>query len=143
MLLVSEAQVDEAVRELVRIGLDDVVAWAPPEEIETCGARLESIETIDFEAVDLLLNSSDADRFLLVDVRRRSEYEAAGASEALQIAHTRLAERRGEVPKDRELLVYCAAGGRAAVAAAFLAGHGHLVHFVDDAVAPWLARRSG
>ena len=38
-LVCEEAQVEEAVRDLVRIGLDRVVGWTPPAELEACRAN--------------------------------------------------------------------------------------------------------
>ena len=140
VLVIDEENVDDAVRELVRIGLDDVVAWATPDDLERI-PNLASIDVIDFDAVDVLVRSAEADCYQLVDVRRRAEFDAGSADGAVNVAHTRLAARLGELPTDRDLLVHCAVGGRAAVAAAFLASRGRRVRLVDDAVAPWLARR--
>ena len=140
VLVIDEENVDDAVRELVRIGLDDVVAWATPDDLERI-PNLASIDVIDFDAVDVLVRSAEADCYQLVDVRRQAEFDAGSADGAVNVAHTRLAARLGELPTDRDLLVHCAVGGRAAVAAAFLASRGRRVRLVDDAVAPWLARR--
>ena len=67
-----------------------------------------------------------------LDVRRRAEFERGHLPDALNVAHTRLLARRGEVPEDRPLLVYCQTGARAASAASLLERFGHGVLYVDD-----------
>ena len=69
---------------------------------------------------------------LPLDVRSRAEFELGRVEGALNIAHTRLAARQAEIPRDRPLLVYCQTGARASSAASLLARLGHQVLYVDD-----------
>ncbi len=127
-LLVAADLVEEAVRELVRIGLDDVAGYAEPAVLDAYGAsggERASIEVLDFAA----LGGRDA---LPLDVRRLGEYEAGHVAGALNVAHTRLLARRGELPRERELAVYCETGARASSSASMLAADGFRVAYVDD-----------
>jgi hydroxyacylglutathione hydrolase len=130
-LLVSEEGLDDAVRSLVRVGLDRVLGWAPLELAETVSAdgRLTSrIEEID---IGKLEERSEAEGTLAVDVRRSAEFEEGHLDGAVNVAHTSLALRSDELPRDRPLLLYCRTGSRSAVASAFLARQGFEAVYVN------------
>jgi rhodanese-related sulfurtransferase len=57
---------------------------------------------------------------VLVDVRELGEFLDVRAEGAVLMPMSQLAERHGELPKDRPLLVICASGGRSAAATGFL-----------------------
>ncbi len=122
VLLVEEARRAEAVRDLVRIGLDSVVAWAPPELLAQIPAHASArIASIDITRIEERRHEPGV---VVLDVRGRAEYEGGHLSGALQIAYTRLATRLDELPRDGELLVHCGGGQRAAAAAAYLSRRG-------------------
>lgn len=134
-LIINPDQVEEAVRDLVRIGLDAVVGYATPETLATYAAQggtLISIETIDFTEME---KRRQQEGTAVLDVRRAAEFSSRHVEGAQNIAHTRLAARLDEVPHDTTLLVHCAAGARAAVAAGLLDRHGYDVVYVDDTFA--------
>lgn len=72
-----------------------------------------------------LVREDDA---LLLDVRTPAEFAGGHAEGAINIAVQELSRRLGEVPSDRPIVVYCAAGGRSASAAQMLAGAGRTVY---------------
>ncbi|HET6527790.1 MAG TPA: MBL fold metallo-hydrolase [Balneolaceae bacterium] len=136
-LIIDEENVEEAVRDLVRIGLDDIAGYITPEELEAYGQKedgLESIETIDFDRVAKLLKD-DENRVL--DVRKATEFNAGHIAGAENIAHTRLADREKELDKDKTWLVHCKSGGRASVAAAQLESEGYKVKYIKDKIEKW------
>lgn len=138
-LIIEEEQVEEAVVDLIRIGLDNVVGYTTPAEMLKSGAELVSTETIDFETVDSLMAQGG---FTLLDVRKKSEFEEGHHEDAINIAHTRLFDRLDEVPIDRPVIIHCKSGNRASFASALLERHGHIVKYVDGAVEPWLERNN-
>ena len=132
VLICRQAEVDEAVRDLVRIGLDRVVGWAPPEalaEFQSAGGELASIEAVDFAEVDRRLAEPGVQ---VLDVRQASEFAAGRLAGACNIAHTRLAGRLDELPRDQELLVHCLSGARASAAVSLLEREGFAVTAVND-----------
>ena len=132
VLVCREHEVDEAVRDLVRIGLDHVAGWTPPEELagfEAAGGALASIEVIDFDEVGRRLPDPEVQ---VLDVRRATEFAQACIDGAANIAHTRLAARLGELPRDRRLLVHCLSGARASAAVSLLEREGFEVAAVND-----------
>ncbi len=64
-------------------------------------------------------------------MRKASEYTDAHLDGALNIAHTRLAARLDEIPRDKTLLVHCASGVRASSASSFLQRKGRDVIYFD------------
>ncbi len=137
-LLIDETSVDEAVLDLIRIGLDNIKGFATPEELvefENEGGTLFSTETINFEKVDALMPTGE---FNLLDVRKSSEFDEGHHPQALNISHTRLVDRLEEIPTDKPVLVHCKSGARAAAASALLEKEGLVVQYINDAVDPWL-----
>ena len=128
-LIVEEGQVEDAVRALVRIGLDRVEGWAPPsvlQEIAEEGAALASLESITFSE---LAERSDG---ALLDVRQSTEFASAAIAGATHAPHTRLAERLSDLPRDCPLMVHCMGGARATSAASFLAREGFEAIAIHD-----------
>lgn len=131
-LLVEENNVQEAVIDLIRIGLDNIAGFITPADLQMYanqGAKLNKIETATFETVNA---EKDNPQFKILDVRKASEYEESHVKGALNFAHTRLMENLNQVPKDKKLLVHCQTGVRSSVASAFLAKHGYDVVMIDD-----------
>ncbi len=62
--------------------------------------------------------------FMLLDVRTPEEYAAGHIKGAKLIPVQQLAAHLDEVPKDRQVYVYCHSGRRSARAAKLLAAHG-------------------
>jgi hydroxyacylglutathione hydrolase len=133
VLVTGEEHVEAAVRDLVRIGYDHVVAYATPETLETYfedGGTAASITEIDFDAVERLRARPDV---AVVDVRFRSEYAAGHVPGAVNASYTRLpAYEQDRIPGGKTLLVHCASGARSAAAAAYLARRGYDVRYVSD-----------
>ena len=132
VLICGEDEVEGAVRDLVRIGLDRVAGWAPSPELaafEAAGGELGSIEVIDFDEVARRRGDPGVQ---VLDVRRATEFAERRIEGACNIAHTRLAGRLGELPRDRRLLVHCLSGARASAAASFLERQGFRVSAVND-----------
>lgn len=138
-LIIEDDQVEEAVVDLIRIGLDNIKGYATPAELLESGIELVKTSIINFKQADEMMESGD---YTLLDVRKKSEYDESHGEGALNIAHTRLLERIDEVPADKPVLVHCKSGARASAASSLLERHGHVVHYVDDLVEPWLQRNN-
>ncbi|MDB5100333.1 MAG: Rhodanese domain protein [Cyanobacteria bacterium RYN_339] len=57
---------------------------------------------------------------VILDVRTREEFAGGAYPGALHIPVQELPQRLGEVPRDKPVVIYCAAGGRAGAAAKLL-----------------------
>ncbi len=138
-LIIEEEHVEEAVRDLVRVGLDNIKGYATPETLEAYanhGGEMASIREIPIDKIpDTLASMDDA---VVLDVRNASEHAPAHIPGSANIAYTRLWVRRDEVPAGTKI-VHCVSGGRAAVSTALLARLGHDVIFVNGEWKDWVA----
>ncbi|WP_186784183.1 MBL fold metallo-hydrolase [Streptomyces sp. CBG33] len=129
LLAESPAQLAEAQRELVRVGIDRPAAaatggpadWLPP------GTAPASFRRATF--AELARERPAA----VLDVRRDSERSGRRIEGSLHIPLHTLAGRLGELPEG-PVWVHCAGGMRAAVAASLLVAAGHEVVAVDDSL---------
>ena len=67
---------------------------------------------------------TDPGKVVLLDVREPYERELAVIQPSLHIPMRELPGRTAELPRDKELVVYCHGGTRSAMVAAFLEGRG-------------------
>lgn len=82
------------------------------------------MENIATQEARRMVESSRAGELTVLDVRQPGEYERFHLPGALLIPLSELLGRKGEVPQDRPVLVYCHSGGRSSAAAALLDGDG-------------------
>jgi len=124
-LIIDKQRIEEAVRDLVRIGLDRVVGWCPAEEFsEHPPAGLITLDEIGVEQARGLIEDGAV---RVLDVRRMTEFAEGHIENAVNIAHTRLASRMDEVPDGSTLLINCRSGKRSARAAGYLQRAGYEV----------------
>ncbi len=138
LLVVGEDRVEEAVRDLVRIGYDRFAGFLEPETLErwfTRGGAASSIDVIGWARMAELAREGG---HRVVDVRGAAEYGAGHVPGAVNLPHTRLPVLEDRIPSDATLLVHCAAGGRSAVAGAYLAARGFDVRYVDGDWSDWV-----
>ncbi len=138
LLVIEEAAVDEAVRDLVRIGYDRIVGFVTPETLTRYfdrGGVSETIPQADFARVAELQGREDVE---VVDVRFAAEFASGHIPGAISASYTRLPSlARERIPEGRHLLVHCVSGGRSAAAASYLAREGFDVTFIDGEFASW------
>ncbi|MBN2732284.1 MAG: MBL fold metallo-hydrolase [Balneolaceae bacterium] len=133
-LIIDEANLEQAVRDLVRVGLDNIKGYVTTDDFDHWNGKVEQIEAISFDDVSSLQKSGDTQ---VLDVRKATEYNEGHVPGAQNIAHTRLAAHFDDIPKDKELLVHCASGQRASYASSLLAKKGFRVKWVDDLFSNW------
>ncbi len=63
-------------------------------------------------------------KVLLLDVREPFEREMAVIQPSLHIPMGEIPDRSGEIPRDREVIVYCHSGSRSMMVAGYLEGLG-------------------
>ena len=78
---------------------------------------------------------------VVVDVRTPEEFVTSHVPGAINIPHDQIGRRLAELPKDKDLVLYCRTGRRVAIAAGELTAKGYtrLQHLEGD-MAAWLAR---
>lgn len=112
MTLIAECQADadRAARDLSLIGLDEVAGWVHPSDLDPNGfAPFQTLEADEIRRDDLVL-----------DVRGINERNESYIQGSVHIPYGYLANRVGELPRDRRIVVHCASGGRSPIAYSIL-----------------------
>ena len=73
----------------------------------------------------------------LVDVRADHEWEAGRIAGAKHLPLAELAERTGEIEKDRPVVLYCRGGNRSSMATAALAEAGYDAAKLTEGIVGW------
>jgi rhodanese-related sulfurtransferase len=91
--------------------------------VKTYLGERQSLESIGLDELAARIRAGDV---VVVDVRPRSEYEAAHIAGAISLPHDELERRLGELPRGKEIVAYC---------------RGPYCVFADDAVRTLRANR--
>jgi glyoxylase-like metal-dependent hydrolase (beta-lactamase superfamily II) len=128
----TTADVAQAQRELVRIGIDRPAAAATGKAgdwVAGTGWELASLATATFADLARVRHHRAV---TVLDVRRTDEFDESRIQGAVNIPLHELPKRTDELPAG-EVWVHCAAGYRASIAASFLAAAGRQLVAIDDA----------
>jgi hydroxyacylglutathione hydrolase len=131
-LVVDAAHVEEAVRSLIRVGLDRVEGYMTPDVLaayQSGGGELVTTETISMATMESRRLNGQGH---VVDVRGLAEFEGEHVPGAIHIPHTRVGRHLDMLPHDKPLLVHCNSGARAAAAVSMLERHGFEAVDVND-----------
>ena len=129
----------EAAIRLGRIGFDHIVGYLKDGlcSLETRPDLTASTERV---SAPLAAERLAAGAALAVDVRAPGERALKSVAGSVSLPLNHLADRAGELPKDRQLLVYCAGGYRSSIAASILQQHGFTqVGEIAGGLAAWEA----
>ncbi|MHA7297302.1 MBL fold metallo-hydrolase [Pseudarthrobacter sp. MDT3-1] len=131
-LVGAEDDVEKAIRDLCRIGIDspDAALGAEPSALAP-GTAVVHYPRVGWE--DLLHGRSAGD--VVLDVRRTEEYDAGHVAGAVNIPLHELLTRMAEIPAGT-VWVHCATGYRSGVAASLLQRAGRRVVHVDAKYGP-------
>ncbi len=142
LVLDDVADWDDAIRQALRIGFEEVVGhlhggfgrWLDTGRPTESSGRLSVQELADRVAA----GGSEAP--FIVDVRQPGEYLSGHVTGALHIAAGSLQDRLDDLPADRPIAVICASGYRSSVGASLLRRAGFTdVSWVADGVPAWRA----
>ena len=141
--IIGTMQATEAIKLLAGIGepligrllLFDALrtSWREMKLRKRCDQHAAVTRLIDYEGFCTPMNEQDITpdelaaklgEVTLVDVREPYEWDLSHLSGAIHIPLQQLPRRLEEVPKDKEIVVYCRMGGRSAHAQHFMLEHG-------------------
>ncbi len=98
----------------------------------------ETMEEISVETLQMRLRDPDV---YLLDVRQQEEYDMCRIPEGVLIPLGEHPDRFGEVPRDKQVYVYCRSGGRSAHAVHFLMEQGYeTIANVEGGILSWADR---
>jgi hydroxyacylglutathione hydrolase len=127
----TQAEVSEAQRQLVRVGIDRPAAQSLG-GIEVYGSGLERGTYRVTHLEELQDRQAAGTSPLVLDVRRAGERATGGLRGSAHIPLHELERRMDELPRDEEIWVHCQSGYRASIAASLLARSGRTPVLLDD-----------
>ncbi|HXI31130.1 MAG TPA: MBL fold metallo-hydrolase [Vicinamibacterales bacterium] len=144
VIIAEPGREQESALRLGRIGFDHIVGYLNDDGLRALETRPDLTATIDRVSPALAAEELASGGPLAVDVRTPREHDEKSVAGSVNIPLNQLAERLGELPADRPLLVYCAGGYRSSIAASLLqrAGFAH-VSEIAGGIAAWEAARLG
>jgi hydroxyacylglutathione hydrolase len=140
LVLMAEeaAALDDAVRQLIRIGYEDLLGYLEGglEAWASAGLPVASVPRLSVGKLRERLRSRDG--LALLDVRQDSEWEAGHISGAVHIENGRMVNAPLPWPDDQPIAIYCAVGARsmAGISVLLRRGFTHL-YLVDGGFNAW------
>ena len=135
VLIVEEKELDRAIRNAIRIGLDNIIAWAEP-DVLTQVSNLETLQEITAQGLE------DYENFSVLDVRRKPEFDEGSIDNAINIAHTRLLDRLDDIDTGKKWVVNCHGGSRSAASCMALKRNGYNVTNLAGGYKGWAQHTS-
>jgi rhodanese-related sulfurtransferase len=130
----------ESMMRLGRIGFDHVVGYLAEGMLSVSSQPSLTASTERLSAPVAADRLGSARPPLLVDVRSPHEHDAKRIGGAVSMPLNHLAERLGELPRDRPVVVHCAGGYRSSIAASLLMREGRSdVSELAGGIAAWEA----
>lgn len=112
----TQAQIDEAVLRLARVGIESVIGYLRDGIKTWLDAGFKCVQANMLSASQLKqLFDAEEDLFVL-DVRRSGEFVSGHVPKAVNIPLAELSSKISQLPKDRTLTIICASGYRSSIA---------------------------
>lgn len=118
VLVTPEERLDEVVRKLIRVGVDNIVGYLP--DIEEWQAAGHDTEVMPQMSLDELRYKVENNEVHVLDVRADAEYADGHIHGAQHIHAGYLANRLAEIPSDKPVVVHCAGGDRSSIAVSLM-----------------------
>ena len=142
VIIATPGRENEAATRLGRIGFDHVAGYLAGglHSLQSRSDLTATTERLSALLAAELLSSSEPP--LAIDVRTPRERGQKHIAGSLSIPLNHLMENMDTLPKERELLVYCAGGYRSSIAASLLQGRGfRTVSEIAGGIAGWEAAK--
>ncbi len=125
IVLIGEPDTEmEAVTRMGRVGIENIVGYLAG-GMAAVRERPNLLRNFPRYAPETLRERiQNTDDPYLLDVRREGEVQLGRIPGSANVPLGQLEKRIGEVPRDREVALYCAGGYRSAIAASILQAHG-------------------
>jgi hydroxyacylglutathione hydrolase len=124
LIVDNAAAIDTAVRDLAMIGLDRVGGWFDASVVQSWAEAGQPLGTIPQITVTDLQASLAHGGVTLLDVRNQTEWDAGHIEGARHITLGHLPDRLDDVPREKPIVVQCAAGARSSIGASVLRARG-------------------
>lgn len=123
LLVCTPGQEEEAVTRLARVGYDNTLGYLSG-GFEAWKADGQEIETMACMEVSELASRLTQNNTQVLDVRRKSEYDAEHVVSAVNFPLDNINKNMAELRRDQQYLVHCAGGYRSVIAISILKNRG-------------------
>jgi len=124
LILVTEPGMEaESVLRLARVGYENVAGYLNG-GITTWSEAGNKTENVTSISADDIQHYIADDSYVILDVRKPSEFESEHLEGAINIQLSEIASRAGELNANKKYIMHCAAGYRSMMAASILKEHG-------------------
>ncbi|SFA80960.1 MBL fold metallo-hydrolase [Algoriphagus aquimarinus] len=136
ILVADETQMEDLTRKLMRIGLDNIYGFI--DDVSELGVELQTADVIEIEEFKSLVGKEDVQ---VVDVRNTTEYAAGHISGADHVFLGTLPDNLDKISKDKQVVIHCQSGDRAAIAYSILRKNGfeHIKNY-SGGMKEWLEK---
>ncbi|WP_113662387.1 MBL fold metallo-hydrolase [Pedobacter nanyangensis] len=135
ILVAKPDEMEEITRKLMRIGLDNIYGFIA--SVEDLNIDLQTAAVIDLETFKSYLGKEDVQ---IVDVRNSKEYQDGHIEGAEPIFVGTLQDNLDKIDKDKQVVIHCQSGDRAAIAYSILRRNGFdNVLIYSGGMKEWLA----
>ncbi len=98
------------------------------------------VEELEITPKQLKEKLDRGDKPMLLDVRRPDEWEFNHLAGATFIPIDEIEQRRRELPRDEEIIVYCHVGSRSLQVARYLQAYGYNAKSLNGGIEDWAAQ---
>ena len=123
LIIAEEGREEEVIIRLSRVGYDHSVGYLKG-GFEAWKAAGKEVATVQRMTAEQLADSYDHHP-LLIDVRKKSEFDSEHVVGAKNIPLNQLSQRFAEIPTDQPFILHCAGGYRSMIAASILKSRGY------------------
>lgn len=119
ILVAEPGEMEEITRKLMRIGLDNIYGFV--NSIENLGIELQTAEVVGLDTFKAFIEKGNVQ---IVDVRGLTEYQEGHIENADHIFVGTLQDNLDKINKDKQVIIHCQGGDRAAIAYSILRRNG-------------------
>ena len=120
-IIVDEVDLESTIRDLQRVGLDDVAGFWTPDVVahwsSLPGNELQAVPQVTINDVERAVASGSA---AILDVRGTAEYNDGHVPGAIGVPLGYIPRELDRIPEDRPVIVHCQTGVRSSIASSLL-----------------------
>jgi glyoxylase-like metal-dependent hydrolase (beta-lactamase superfamily II)/rhodanese-related sulfurtransferase len=122
LLITENGKEEEAIIRLSRVGYDHTIGYLNGgfEAWKNAGFETETVTRMSASELEVFYSNEP----LIIDVRKKSEYDSEHIVNAINIPLNELNARFIEIPKNQAFILHCAGGYRSMIAASILKSRG-------------------
>ena len=117
--MAEDNQMEDLTRKLMRIGLDNIYGYIS--DVNETGIALQKSDVIK---IDVFKTYMGKENVQIVDVRGLTEYEAGHIEGAEHVFAGTIADNLHKISRKKQVIIYCQAGDRSAIAYTVLRKNG-------------------